>query len=342
MHPLVLLALALVPVTTLAQEPVSLESVAAGYFGAETYCETAIWGTRQDPARDFSSAPLFSRCAHRDGRFKVVFPHKEVLWSDGKKYYRHNDAANFYREIPLDDDFLRSFDGNRGEVYPVYFSRLLNRYSPNAPDRASTSYFRTYKLSRALSTSVHSVFERHDDENHTNSERLWVRNADKAIVRYEGLRNGAILHFVEVTSMEVNRPLTDADLTHRTPPFTRFSLANNPVVFIAGLFAAAAIAAALFWGRLITRAAGQDGIARTRRRLWRAQFWMLRGIAIVLPLLAVLAIIIPGKGHPPGLWLVIVLAMWCAVGFALAATFTLMSHPVEWLFSRSARDAAKR
>jgi hypothetical protein len=322
----------------------SIESIAAGYFGAETYCESGKWGMRDDPKHGFTET-AFSRCAHRDGRFKSVEhvdrPRKEVIWSDSEKYYRHSEYANFYQEYPLDDIFLLNFPGNRSELYPIYLSRLFNRYSPNAPDRTSTRYLQSYKASSALSTTQHSVFERFDDENHRNSERLWVRNADKSIVRYEGLRDGVILHFAEITSQQANRPLTDADLSHDVPLFVRYSLQNNPGVFIAGLFVAAGFAGALLWGWLFSQATSFEDVVRKRRRLWRVQFWVFGGTAIALGVLAVLAVIVPGKGHPPGIVLVFVLAIWCAVAFALTTCFTLMSYPVQMLLSRVARRAER-
>lgn len=343
-HLLALLTLALLPIPALAQEPVSIESIAAGYFGGETYCETGKWGRRDEPKHGFAEL-AFSRCAHRDGRFKSVEhvdrPQKEVIWSDSHRLYRHAEAAGFYREYPLDDPFLSTFPGNRSELYPLYLSRLFNQYSPNAPDRTSTRYLRSYKANSALSTTQHSVFERFDDENHRNSERLWVRNADKSIVRYEGLRDGAILHFAEIASLQVNRPLAAAELSHDVPLLVRYSLQNSPWVFIAGLFAAAAFAGALLWGWFFHRAASFEDVVRKRRRLWRVQFRAFAGTAIVLGALAVLAIIVPGRGHPPGIVLVFVLAIWCSVAFALTTCFTLMSYPVQWLLSRVAGGAGR-
>lgn len=344
MHLLALLTLALLPILALAQEPMSVEPIAAGYFGGETYCETGKWGRRDEPKHGFTEI-AFSRCAHRDGRFKSVEyvdrPQKEVIWSDSHKLYRHAEAANFYRESPLDDLFLSTFPGNRSELYPLYLSRLFNQYSPNAPDQTSTRYLQSYKANSALSTTQHSVFERFDDENHRNSERLWVRNADKSIVRYQGLRDGAILHFAEITSLEVNRPLTAAELSHDAPLLVRYSLQNSPGVFIAGLFAAAGFAGALLWGWFFYRAASFEDVVRKRRRLWRVQFWAFAGTAIALGALAVLAIIVPGRGHPPGIVLVFVLAIWCSVAFALTTCFTLMSYPLQWLLSRVARGAER-
>ena len=341
---LALLTVAAVPIPSLAQEPMSIESIAAGYFGAETYCENGKWGMRDEPKHGFTEI-AFSRCAHRDGRFKSVEyvdrPQKEVIWSDSYKLYRHSEAANFYREYPLDDVFLSMFPGNRSELYPLYLSRLFNRYSPNAPDRTSARYLQSYQASSALSTAQYSVFERLDDENHRNRERLWVRNVDKSIVRYEGLRDGAILHFAEITSQEANRPLSDAELSHQVPFFVRYSLQNSPRVFIAGLFVVAGFTGALLWGWWFSRATSLEDVVRKRRRLWRVQFWTFGGTALGLGALAALAIIVPDKGHPPGIVLVFVLAIWCAVAFALTSFFTLISYPMQSLVSRVARGAER-
>lgn len=319
-----------------AQEPLSIETIAAGYLGAETYCEAGKWRTREHPET------TFSRCAHSDGRFKFVMhhgpEHTDVLWSDSRKYYRHAEAANHYQESPLDDVFLLTWPANRSETYPIYLSRLFNGYSPDGLPRTSSRYFQSYKASSALSTPQHSVFERFDDGNRTNSERLWVRNADKAIVRYEGLRDGVIVAFAEISSQEANRPLTDADLSHHVPLYQRFSLKNNPVMFMVGLFAAAGFGGALFWGRLFSRAASFDDVVLRRRRLWRVQFWAVGVVTIALAVLAAVAVVSPGHG---GLVIIFVLALWCAVAFALAAWFTLMSYPVQVLYARGARGAER-
>jgi hypothetical protein len=340
---LALFAFALLPIGTLAQEPVSLESIASGHFGKETYCESGKWGTHH-PTYGFRGVP-FSRCAHSDGRFKVVQymdqPNQDVLWSDGGKFYRHAPAANYYQESRLDDAFMLSFPTNRSELYPIYLSRVYNQYSANGPPRATKDYFQSYKASAALSTPQHSVFERHDDGNHGHSERLWVRNADRMIVRYEGLRNGVVQDVAEITSQVLDRPLTDADLSHEVPLLTRYSLKNDPRVFIAGLFGAAGLVGALVWGRLFSRAASLEDFARTRRRLWRVQFWISGVVAIVLAALGALAAVSHGASDS-GLVLVFFLSIACAIGFALAVCFTLVSYPVEWLLTRGARRGKRQ
>jgi hypothetical protein len=297
---------------------------------------------RDDPKHGFTQT-AFSRCVHQDGRFKSVDhvdrPRKEVIWSDSRKYYRHSEYANYYQEYAPDDPFFLMLPGNRSELYPIYLSRLFSRYSASIPSRTSTSYLQSYKVSSALSTPQHSVFERFDDESHRSSERLWVRNADKTIVRYEGLRDGAVLHFADITSQETNRRLTDAELSHDVPVFVRYSLQNNPGVFIFGLFVVTAFAGALLWAWLFSRAASLEDVVRKRRRLWRLQFWSFGAIAIGLAALAVLAVIVPGAGHPPAIVFVFVLAIWCAGAFALTACFMLMSYPVELLLSTIAREA---
>lgn len=335
---LALLTLALVPLPALAQEPMSIESIAARYFGAQTYCETGKWGMRDDAASGFLQV-AFARCAHRDGRFKyaehVDRPRKEVHWSDSQKQYRYSEYADFYKEYPLDDRELFTLQRTRSEVFPVFLSALYPRDANRLGD--GIGYLQSYKPSSVHSTALHSVFERFNDPHERSGERLWVLNADKSIVRYEAVRDGVVLRFVELTSQEINRPLSAADLSQHVPLSARFSLQNNAPVFMAGLFAAAVAAGALVWGWLFARAASVDDVLRKRRRLWRLQFWSFGGIALALAALALLAASGRDSGHPPAIVLVYVMAIWCAAGFALAACFTLTSYPVQWLFDRRSR-----
>ena len=81
-------------------------------------------------------------------------------------------------------------------------------------------------------------------------ERLWVLNANRSIVKFERLKDEDVLRFVEITSREVDRPLTDADLWYSAPLLARYSASNNLPVFIGGLIIAASLLGALFWGWL--------------------------------------------------------------------------------------------
>ena len=71
MHRLVLVALVLVPLSGVGEEPISIESIAAGYFSAISYCDAGKWGRRDEPGQRYTEE-LFERCARRDGRFKYV------------------------------------------------------------------------------------------------------------------------------------------------------------------------------------------------------------------------------------------------------------------------------
>ena len=183
-----------------------------------------------------------------------------------------------------------------------------------------------------MSTQSHTVYERFGDDQHRTSERVWVLNRDGSIVRWEGLQGGEVHRFVEITSQEINRKIGDGELSNRVPLFARYSLQNNPAVFLAGLFLSVGLAGTLFWTWLMARGASLEDIARKRRKLWRFQLWAFGIAAAALAALAVLALIGGGKGHPPAIVIVFVLAIWCAGLFVLTALFTLASYPVQGFF----------
>ena len=331
---LVLLILALVPLSGTAAEPVSVESIAAGYMGADSYCDAGKRGWRDDPGKPYTQELAFERCARRDGRFKYVETDKHsgatVNWSDAKQYYRYLEYGRRYQELSLDDSFLYGHYRDRSQTFPVFVFGLFSADPRDLIDSASRArYLQSYKLSNALSTPEYSVFERFDAYE-KNGERLWVLNASRSIVKYEGLTGGDVVRFVEITSRELNRPLADADLWYDAPLSARFSLANNPMVFIVGLHIAAGIFGALVWGWLLARAPAIEDVLRKRGRLWRWVLWSFGGITIALAALAVLTA--GGGGHPPAIVIVWVLGLWCAVGFGVMACFILASYPMELLF----------
>ena len=345
LHRLASLIFALVPWPAFAAEPGSLESIAARYLGAETYCETGMWGMRDAPEFGYTQVS-FARCAHSDGRFKLIEfadrPLKVITWARSGQYYRYFESGRHYGEYSPDDPiFYSSPYGRRGETYPAFLSRLFPWRTVSPAERTDPArHLDAYQANPALSTPQHTVFERLADAPRREGERIWVLSQDQSIVLWEGLRDGVVLRFVEISSQEANRPLADKDLSHDVPVLARFSLQNNPVVFIVALFVAAGMAGMLFWAWMFRRASGLEDFVRKRRRAWRVQFWTFGTIAVLLAGLAVLASIGRDSGHPPAIVIVFVLALWCAVGFALTAFFTLTSYPVQWLFrDRGARPA---
>jgi hypothetical protein len=329
---------ALAPCLVLAQAPESLGPVAERYLGAGTYCETGKWGMRDLPAQGYTEVS-FSRCAHSDGRFKLTEfadrPQKLIIWADGKKHYRYSESARVYQEYPVDQPYINSPYGARGEVYPAFLSGMFPwRASGPSDATGSAPRLEAFRASSALSTPQHTVYERHADERRGTGERVWVLNRDRSIVRWEGLQGGEVHRFVEIASQKINPALDDEDFSHAVPLSVRYSLQNSPRVFITGLFAASALAGMLFWLWLFARAANVEDITGKRRKLWRFQLWTFGAAAAALAGLAVLTSIGRDTGHPPAIVLVFVLAIWCAVIFGLVALFTLTSYPVQWLFER--------
>ena len=316
----------LLPALALAADPASVEPFVAPYLKAQTYCETGRWGNRSDAKYGFVET-TFRLCARADGRFMLVEhldrDRRIWNWSDARKFYRHSEFGDFYREYALSELEGLPFMAFRTETRPAMRSLLFVWI---APPRS----FEAFKAVSALATPQHLVFERvtHPRE----SLRLRVATQDGSIVRYERLQDGAVMHFVEIASQQIDRPIADADLTHRAPLLTRSSLGNHARVFMAGLFALDLLGAALVWAGVFAREASVEGALRARRRLWRGQLWAAVASAGVLAALAAIALAGHDSGHPPAIVMVYVLAIWCAIAFALAACFTLASYPVQALF----------
>jgi hypothetical protein len=340
LHRSILAALALVPLSGMGEVPISIESIAAGYFSASSYCDAGKWGMRDEPGHRYTEE-LFERCAHRDGRFKYVEKREQgaitVNWSDSKQYYRYLPLGRRYQELSFDDPYLFGHYRDRTQIFPVFVFSLFSADPLRLGDKTERArYLQSFAVNSALSTPQYTVFESSTTlANSANvnivwRERLWVLNANRSIVKFEQLKNEDVLRFVEITSREVDRPLTGADLWYDAPLLARYSASNNLPVFIGGLIIAASLLGALFWGWLLARATAIEEVLRKRKRLWRWQLISFGGVAIVLAALA--ALTAGGGGHPPAIVYVYVLGVWCVVAFGMTACFILASYPLELLF----------
>lgn len=304
----------------------SIEPHVAPYLAAQTYCETGKWGNRSDAHYGFTET-AFRLCAQADGRFMLVEhldrDRRIWNWSDTRKFYRYSEFGDFYREYALTELEGLPFMTFRNEARPGMRSLLFVWI---APPRS----FDAFEAVTSPETPQYRIFERATRPR--ESLRLWVSAKDGSIVRFERLQDGAVLHFVEIASQQIDRPIAAADLTHRAPLLTRYSLANNAAVFMTGLFVADIFVAAVVWAWVFGRAGTLEAAVRARRRLWRIQLWAALAMAAVLAALAAVALTGHDSGHPPAIVLVFVLALWCAVAFALAACFTLMSYVVGPIF----------
>jgi hypothetical protein len=326
------LLLALAPAQ--AQDTLSLEAVANRYFALSSYCDSGRRSWRDNARQPFIQELGFRRCARADGRFKSVETDPrtrsaEIKWADERRIYRYLEWGRRYQELPFNDASLFGYYEVRSEIFPVFVFEAFSsdaRRLVRKDERAR--YFSSFSRNAALSTPEYIVFERMDPGGRSG-ERLWVRHADRSIFRHESLRDGGVVRLVEVTAFELNRPLSDAELRHNVPLLARYSLMNNPAVFMAGLVGCAGIVGAAFW--VLLAVLGMD-IAAKRRRLWRAQAWAFGAVALLLGVLA--ALTAGGGGHPPAIVYVYVLGVWCAVVFAMAALFTLASYPVQFAARR--------
>jgi len=321
-----------------AQEPSPLERVAERYARAETYCETGKWGMRTRPQEGFQET-AFKGCAHHDGRMKFA-EHTDrdrqvYTWADAGRFYRYSEYGDFYKAYS-DRDFPTHW-GYRRERVPSLTSRIFAWDREHLDGRDPLRGLAMYKPKAALSTPERTAFERFQDPHERRAERLFLSNRDQTLVRYEQLTDGVVLRYVEVAP-QLDRALPAGELAHQAPWSTRFSLSNNQPVFLGGLFGLTTLLSGGVWAWLFARVSDPQSVLHGRRKLWRFQRWALGGSVILLALLAVGTLVTPGRGHPPAIIAVFVLAFWCALGFGLLACFTLASYPVQWFFrARQAR-----
>ena len=309
-----------------ASEPVPLESLAAPLLQARTYCESGKWGSRigSDPS---IGETRYRVCAHGDGRFKYVEspgqPHELVIWSDGRRLHRYVVYGRGYQQYDLDKPNAHHTYDRPRETVPALHSRLLRAATRGPAGLDLLGSLRGYRINDELSDPRQRVYELWDGDRRGGA-RIRVAVADGSINRYESWYDGTLRSYVEITEREVGRQLADSELGHEVPLHARYSPANNPRVFIAGLFVIAAIAGLVLWTWLFARAEDPEGIARLRRRLWRIFAWALAVVAALLGLLA--AVTWGGSGHPPAIVYVMGMAMLAAIAFGLAACFLLVSY----------------
>lgn len=314
-----------------AQEPLSLSSVAERYARAETYCETGKWGMRWEPQYPFQDT-AFKGCAHRDGRMKYVEhidrDRQVYTWTDAAGFYRYSEFGNFYKTY-TDRDFPTHW-GFRREPLPALTSRIFAWNLDHLDGRDTMRGLSAYKPKPALSTPERTAFERFHDAHERRGERLYLSNRDQTLVRFEELKDGVVMRYVEVTA-RLDPPLASADLVHQAPFWIRFSFSNNQPVFLGTVFALTALLSGGFWALLLAKPQDRQRVLQGRRKLWRYQLLALGGTIVVLLVLAALSIVMPGSGHPPAIVGVFMLGFWAALVFGLLACFTLASYPVQWL-----------
>ena len=325
------LAASLLAAAAWAQEPVTVESVAQAYFASSSYCDAGKWVQRLAPGQTATREETFQRCVSRDGRFKRVESMgpagREIRWSDGKLFYRYLPQYERYQALSLDDSVTYGLYRNRTEIYPAFIFELFSAEPRVFTDPSRrTAYLKAFVPSPGASNAQYTVFE-HPVPGTRWSERLWIVNADRSIARWESFENDVLMRYTEVRSHQFNRALGEADLSYEAPVLARYSLMNNPQVFISALIAAPGVLGLLVWPWL-PRAAYDK-----RRLLWKLQFWVYGALGAVLLLLA--ALTFPGGGgHPPAIFFVLGMAAWVAIAFAMTGLFTLASYPAELIARR--------
>jgi hypothetical protein len=316
-----------------AAEPPPLESLAAPLLQAQTYCESGKFGF--SVGSDASLPQHHYRvCAHRDGRFKYVESPGQasqiVTWSDGRTLHRYVEYSRDYQARDLAARGADSFYSKPDEKTPALHSRLFRQATRGGAGLDLVGSLRDYRVNGELSDARQTVYERQSTDRR-GSERIRVA-ADGALARYEGVSDGTVRGYVEISARQVGQPLGKADLAYEVPLYARYSLRNNQPVFFGGLVLLIALAGTVFWARRFARAQNPYDVVSLRSRVWRVFGWALAGVTALLGLLA--AITWGGSGHPPAIAHVMVLAVLAAVGFGLMACFLLSSYAGQALARR--------
>ena len=317
-------------------EPQSLESLVAPLLQAQTYCETGKFGASTGP-NDPLPQNRYQVCAHSDGRFKYVEspgePSQVVTWFDGRTLHRYVEYGRDYQRRGINERGADHFYDNAREMAPAMHSRILRQVMRNGGGQDLLASLRDYKFSSELSDAREAVYERRTYDPR-GATRIRV-TPDGVLVRYEGLYDGVLRGYTEITARQVGQPLADAQLTQDVPLVARYSLRNNRPVFFGGLFVLVALAGVAFWASRFRRAEHLHDVVSLRRRLWKIFGWSLAAVAGLLALLA--AVTWGGSGHPPAIAYVMVLAVLAGIGFGLVACFLLASYAGQELAGRGSQ-----
>ena len=316
-----------------AADPPPLESVVAPLLQAQTYCETGKFGASTAP-----NEPLpqnrYRVCAHRDGRFKYVEspgePSQIATWFDGRTLHRYVEYSRNYQSRDITERGADHFYDNPRETAPAMHSRVLRQVKRNGGGQELLASLRDYKFNSELSDARQAVYERRNYDPR-GATRIRVA-ADGALARYEGLYDGVLRGYTEITARQVGQPLSNAELTQDVPLFARYSPQNNQPVFFGGLFVVFALAGIAFWMWRFRRAKQWHDVVSLRRTLWKIFGWTFAAVAGLLGLLAVVTW--GGSGHPPAIAYVMVLAVLAGIGFGLVACFLLSSYAAQALAGR--------
>ncbi|HEY0824031.1 MAG TPA: hypothetical protein VGD76_09620, partial [Ramlibacter sp.] len=255
--------LATLALPSLRAHEVSLDAVVLRYLAARTYCESGKW------FYPLTGEVRFSLCADHDDRFRFVQhagePSEEVFWASRHKVHWYRRDTRAYEERPRHAAQMEGFSVGRA---PAATSRLLRETWGRGGGIDGLAPLGGFAPNPELSTTLHAVFARSDPQLGFR-EHLWVRRADGAMVRYEQMSGTAVRHFVELGTVQIDRPLRPADLTFTPPALQRFSPRNNPAVFFAGLLVLAAAGGAVAWAWAFARAGDGARVLRVRSLLWR-------------------------------------------------------------------------
>lgn len=334
----VALLFALVAAAAQGAEPKSLESLVAPLLQAQTYCETGKFGASSGP-NDPLPQNRYQLCAHRDGRFKYVEnpgePSQITTWFDGRRtVHRYVEYSRDYQQRDIEARGADHFYDKPREAAPAMHSRILRQVTRNGGGQDLLASLRDYKFNSELSDARQAVYERRNYDPR-GATRIRVA-ADGELVRYEGLYDGVLRGYTEVTARRVGQPLSDADLTHDVPPTARYSPRNDQPVFFGGLLVLIALAGVAFWAWRFRAAEHWYDVVTLRRRLWKIFGWSFAAAAALLALLAVLTW--GGSGHPPAIAYVMVLAVLAGIGFGLVACFLLASYAGQALAGRRSQE----
>jgi hypothetical protein len=329
---LITLAMAWFATQGFTQEPPPFTTVAARYLTAQSYCDSGI--------RRWNDAPQgqrFQRCAVRDGRFKLVnHPGErgeETIWSDAVRYYRFFNYNSLYQVYELNSHETYQLYVNIKENFAVFVFREFvgEPYRLVKPEERN-AYLAEFRFNAELSNAERWVYDRLLPNRPDTGERIWVRADLKNIARAESLQSGKVMRSVDFGEPQFDRALTQDDLEYDLHFYHRVAPQNNKIAFMAIVATVLFLLGVAFWYWRYARATYLVDVSEARGRWWRRLIWTASVTAAVLLLLAVATW--GGSGHPPAIAYVWVFSIFCALGFALVATFIIASYPAQWIAKR--------
>jgi hypothetical protein len=295
------------PIAAFADDALT-ERIIAAYSALDSYCDTVI-------TTDYQGAWEFHRCYARDGRNKTIKrsmsspSEQEIEWVDSEHVYKWHKSG--FRTRYYNEERSTGWYSVKPGEFPAGAIGLFLQ-EDDSPQEAR---YDLHLMDVVEDTQETLVLEHRWSSPGTEvSERIWIRRADNLIVRGEKTQNGEVTFSATLKEARVNQPLSEDDLVASAPFWHRYSWRTRPHGFFAGMAAASFVAGIVL------------SIGLRRQRDWR-RFWRIyaKGLGLAISVVVVLALLtfwIPG-GHPPAIFVPIVMGILGAIAAVLLALLLL-------------------